>query len=397
MFRGTTRLTDSVLARIAPLVLCLLAGCVPAHGGKARLALPCPVPGASDASAGGANVFVARTNRSECRDGAWVLSRERGDGPAFDRASRGDKHWAFAPGNEAGWFAALKSQALGASHGRPPRVLLYIHGFNNGPDQALDRAHRIAQDADFKGPVVALIWPSQRGVFKYAVDEASNEWTSLYAYELLVKLAAAKLDIVLVSHSMGNRITSEALERLHAQSPDLVGRIRSVVLASPDIDAGLFDRDMARAFTAPERTVTIYASGRDTALAASSRLHGFRRLGDLGCKFAPAAERATATATANATSAGPCYPHLDEASGVRVIDTSAVSQSPFGHSDFIASPAGRADLCRVINNLAEQGRRAIPGYAGVFALGPSAASRADCPDTAPPQPAKRKKAHHAAP
>lgn len=383
----------SLFARIAPIALCLLAGCVPAHGGKARLALPCPAPGPLEASTGSASVFVARTNRSECRDGAWVLSRERGDGPAFDRASRGSKHWAFAPGDETGWFAALKAQAFGASKGQPPRVLLYIHGFNNGPDEALDRAHRIAQDADFKGPVVALIWPSQRGVFKYAVDEASNEWTGLYAYDLLVKLAAAKIDIVLVSHSMGNRITSDALERLNARSPDLVRRVRSVVLASPDIDAGLFDRDVARAFMAPERTVTIYASNRDTALAASSRLHGFRRLGDLGCKFAPTAERTAATATPT----GPCYPHLDGTSGVRVIDTSAVSQSPFGHSDFIASPAGSADLCRVINNLAEQGRRAIPGYAGVFALDASAAARADCPDTAPPEPSKRKKTRYAAP
>lgn len=82
---------------------------------------------------------------------------------------------------------------------------------------------------------------------------------------------------------------------------------------------------------------------------------------------------------------------------MRVIDTSAVSQSPYGHSDFIASPAGSADLCRVINNLAEQGRRAIPGYAGVFALDASAASRADCPDMAPPEPARRKKSRHGEP
>lgn len=141
-------------------------------------------------------------------------------------------------------------------------------------------------------------------MFKYAVDEASKKWASLYAYDLLVKLAAAKLDIVLVSHSMGNRITSDALERLNARSPDLVGSVRSVVLGSPDINAGLFDRDVARAFTAPERTVTIYASDRDTALAASSRMHGFRRLGDLGCKFAPVAQRATTTAATTAARPG---------------------------------------------------------------------------------------------
>lgn len=127
----------SLLARIAPIALCLLAGCAPAHGGNARLALPCPAPHTLEASAGGATLFVARTNRSECRDGASVLSRERGDGPAFDRASCGDKRWAFAPGDKAGWFAALKSEALGANKGKPPRVLLYIHGVNNGPDEAL--------------------------------------------------------------------------------------------------------------------------------------------------------------------------------------------------------------------------------------------------------------------
>jgi pimeloyl-ACP methyl ester carboxylesterase len=378
----------SLFAKFVPAALCLLAGCVPGQVKTGRLALPCPAPGSPAAVAGSPTLFVARTNRSECRDGAWVLSRERGEGPSFDLARRGESHWAFAFGDQDTWLTALKSQAQTSSHGAAPRVLVYIHGFNNTPDAALDRANRIAQDADFKGPVVALIWPSQQGVFKFASDETNNEWTRAYADDVLRKLAGAGLDIVLVSHSMGNRITADVLERLSERAPDLARRVRTVVLASPDLDAGTFERDVARTFAAPDRTVTIYASKRDTALATSSRLHGYRRVGDLGCKFArldlpPTKEQF-------------CYPRIEGARGVRVIDTSAVSNSPFGHSDFIASPAGSADLCRVINGLAEQGRRAIPGYAGVFALDASAASRADCPDAAPPSPPKPGKTRKAA-
>uniref|UniRef100_UPI0025D73F69 alpha/beta hydrolase n=1 Tax=Novosphingobium sp. TaxID=1874826 RepID=UPI0025D73F69 len=249
-----------------------------------------------------------------------------------------------------------------------------------------DRARRIALDADFKGPVVALVWPSQQGVFKFAADETNNEWTRAYAVEVLRKLAGAGLDLVLVSHSMGNRITADALGQLNERDPALARRVRTVVLASPDLDGGTFDRDAARIFAAPERTVTIYASSRDTALATSSRLHGYRRVGDLGCKFARLGRPLSKTDV--------CYPRIEGAGEVRVIDTSAVSDSPFGHSDFIASPAASADLCRVINGHADtrQGRTVIPGYTNVFALDPSAAVRSDCPDADPPPPPKPKKA-----
>ena len=380
--RGLLDVIRSLLSRLAPAALLLLAGCAPGQIKQARLALPCPAPGALDASASGPTLFVARTNRSECRDGAWVLSRERGDGPAFDLARRGEKRWAFAFDDQNKWLATLKAQA--ASHSGPPRVLLYIHGFNNTPDEALDRARRIALDADFKGPVVALVWPSQQGVFKFAADETNNEWTQAYAVEVLRKLAGAGLELVLVSHSMGNRITADALLQLNERDPGLARRVRTVVLASPDLDAGTFDRDVARIFAGPERTVTIYASSRDTALATSSRLHGYRRVGDLGCKFARLGRRPGKTES--------CYPRIEGAGEVRVIDTSAVSDSPFGHSDFIASPAASADLCRVINGHADTklGRTAIPGFAGVFALDASAAARGDCPDADPPPPPKLK-------
>ena len=373
----------SLLTKFAPVAFLLLAGCAPGQINQARLARPCPAPGTFDASASGPTLFVARTNRSECRDGAWVLSRERGDGPAFDLARRGEKHWAFAFDDQDKWLAKLKAQAT--SHSGTPRVLLYIHGFNNTPDEALDRARRIALDADFKGPVVALVWPSQQGVFKFAADETNNEWTRAYAVEVLRMLAGAELDLVLVSHSMGNRITADALLQLNEHDPALALRVRTVVLPSPDLDAGTFDRDVARTFAGPGRTVTIYASSRDTVLATSSRLHGYRRVGDLGCKFARLGRPPGKTES--------CYPHIDGAGEIRVIDTSAVSDSPFGHSDFIASPAGSADLCRVINGHADTGlgRTAVLGFAGVFALDASAAERADCPDADPPPPPKPKK------
>jgi esterase/lipase superfamily enzyme len=373
----------SLLTKLAPVAFLLLAGCAPGQINQARLSRPCPAPGTFDASASGPTLFVARTNRSECRDGAWVLSRERGDGPAFDLARRSEKHWTFAFDDQDKWLAKLKAQAT--SHSGTPRVLLYIHGFNNTPDEALDRARRIALDADFKGPVVALVWPSQQGVFKFAADETNNEWTRAYAVEVLRMLAGAGLDLVLVSHSMGNRITADALLQLNEHDPALALRVRTVVLASPDLDAGTFDRDVARTFAGPGRTVTIYASSRDTALATSSRLHGYRRVGDLGCKFARLGRPPGKTES--------CYPHIDGAGEIRVIDTSAVSDSPFGHSDFIASPAGSADLCRVINGHADTrlGRTAVMGFAGVFALGASAAERTDCPDADPPPPPKPKK------
>ena len=53
-----------------------------------------------------------------------------------------------------------------------------------------------------------------------------------------------------------------------------------------------------------------------------------------------------------------------------VVDTSAVTIGMVHHSDFISTPEGAADLCRVASGAPdlENGRDAVPGHIGRWVL-----------------------------
>ncbi|MEO9129761.1 MAG: alpha/beta fold hydrolase [Sphingomonas sp.] len=248
------------------------------------------------------------------------------------------------------------------------RVLLFVHGFNSAPDEALKRADEVSAAAGFDGPVVAFLWPSQRSVAKYTWDEENERWTQPYLDTLLIELATVSDDVVLVAHSMGNRMAIDALSDLQRAHPELATHIRTVVLASPDVDREIFDRDLARVVVAPGRHVTLYASRLDRALQASWAIHGAPRAGDVNCTYRLRGGKADVTH---------CYPAARP--GLEVVDTSEVSKG-LGHTDFVQAPEGAADLCHALAGQPNpKGRVKVDG---AFVLARGVVDRTGCPEGA---------------
>lgn len=183
--------------------------------------------------------------------------------------------------DHAGFFAGIAAQVKASASGS---AFIFIHGYNVSFEDAARRTGQMAYDLGFDGAPVFYSWPSQGGVARYTVDENNIEWSTphLQAFltDFLQKTAAAK--VYLIGHSMGNRGLARAVAGLIETRPELARRIAEIILTAPDIDADVFQQEIAPRLTAARHPVTLYASSEDLALAASQLVHGYRRAGDSG-------------------------------------------------------------------------------------------------------------------
>jgi esterase/lipase superfamily enzyme len=137
-----------------------------------------------------------------------------------------------------------------------------------------------------------------------------------------------------------------------------------VVLAAPDVDRELFDRDLAPEIVRPGRRIALFVSARDLALRTSWGVHGNPRAGDAGCTFRLRRTRTPDTAR--------CYPAPRGGPGaLTVIDGTDISGG-LGHRNHIETPEGRDALRRFLAPPPD-----LPaGTKGVLVLHPAAAP--DC-------------------
>lgn len=177
-----------------------------------------------------------------------------------------------------GEIAAHVSGRVGISRD----VLLYVHGFNTGLDEARFRLAQIAADGRFSGVPALFAWNSRGGLLAYESDKESAT-TARDALESLI-LDVSRLPGVgrvhILAHSMGAWLTMEALRSIAISGhPDLDGRLGAVMLAAPDIDLNVFRHQVSRL---DPKHVSIFVASNDRALNLSSRIAGDRpRLGAL--------------------------------------------------------------------------------------------------------------------
>lgn len=182
----------------------------------------------------------------------------------------------LSPRSKDAFFSELSDE--GREH-----AFVFVHGFNVTFEDAALRTAQIAYDLDFAGAPIFFSWPSRGDVFAYTVDENTVAWATrhLKAFLVDVRRALPAATIHLVAHSMGNRALTEALRRLSDEvEREELPRWQEVVLAAPDIDAATFREDIAPAIRKTAERITLYASSRDRALAASREVHGYPRAGD---------------------------------------------------------------------------------------------------------------------
>jgi len=344
-------MTKRILPLVAMVAALSLSGCLsvpPAYrvsGAGCTPKMEAPVPARE------AIYFVALGDPDCAGDKLVALSARRGSFHNLHEQAIEPVRYGFATqGTEKAPVLAFAAKdawddGLRQSLQAPPRrILLYVHGYNNGATAALSAADQIAAAARFDGPVVAFIWPSQHAVTKYTWDEENAHWAQAYFDDVLVDLVRQmpEREVVLVSHSMGTRLAIDGLRHLQTTNPDLAGRIRTVVLASPDIDREVFDHDLARDVVRKGRRIALFASGHDLVLRSSWGVHGNPRIGDLGCVFR--------LRRLNTMPSDRCYPGAPTLPGMparpadfTVIDGTDITAG-LGHRNHIETPEGRMAL-----------------------------------------------------
>ncbi len=194
------------------------------------------------------------------------------------------KHFALLqrrPLDEGAFLNELASHLSGRV-GSNRDVLLYVHGFNTGYDEARFRLAQIVLDGRFGGVPALFTWPSTNNLLDYGAAK-ENATISRDALAKLIRELTETPDVGrvhILAHSMGAWLTMEALRQdAIAGSPALAAKLGDVMLAAPDIDLNVFRRQLARLDPAH---VFVLVAANDRALSLSRTLTGDRpRLGAL--------------------------------------------------------------------------------------------------------------------
>lgn len=228
------------------------------------------------------------------------------------------------------FYADLQTR-IRASSGK--KAFIFVHGYNVKFADAARRTAQISYDLGFDGAAVFYSWPSHGipAVFAYTTDEQNVEWSQsnlkLFLEDFFDQSDAQ--NVYLIAHSMGNRALTRAVSALVADKPSVRERLKEIILTAPDIDAEVFQRDIAPALSASDRPITLYASSNDFALRISKKVHGSPRAGDAG-------------------------PNLVITKGIETIDATNTDTSFIGHSYYAERLSILADMFYMIT----EGRRA---------------------------------------
>lgn len=215
-------------------------------------------------------------------------------------------------------------------------VLLFVHGYNVEFDEAILRTAQLSWDLNFKGAAVAYCWPSQGNLQGYFSDEAAAEYSRPHFTEMLQLLLnnAGTGNLYIIAHSMGSRVVSRALEKLHDSGVKFGSRIKQLIFAAPDIDAAIFSEQIAPAFSQLNQ-VTLYASEKDKALMLSEFVrYDYPRAGQGGSNI--------------------CI-----VPGIDTIDASDVNTDFLGHGYFAATKPLINDIYNVIANAHRPDKRLL--------------------------------------
>ncbi len=272
------------------------------------------------------------------------------------------------------WLQQIAAQAA-LNDGR---VILYTHGYNETFLETASRIARFKTIAQFNGPIIQYSWPSHRKALRYATDGTNLQLYKPQYANIVQKLAALPevKSLILISHSLGSQLLLHGLQEidLAAKKPNSVDyskKITNVILASPDIDKQIFETIASRHIMTDEkvangRRITVYNSAKDKAIKLSHIINGYERLGGTRCDD-PNALVDDDLIAINPKAKARCYAILPETinkeqqSGLHIVDTSEVSNSSNGHSDFINAPEACSDFSAVINDmpLNDKRRRSI--------------------------------------
>lgn len=205
----------------------------------------------------------------------------RRDGPA-----RPDRHFLTVGHESIDSTAEMERhlrQRLAAISPENREVVLFVHGFNTNFPEALYRMAQIQTDFAVPGQPVLFSWPSNAQTQGYLYDRDSTLIARNALEETLRRLDRISGGrVTLIGFSMGAFLAVETLRQVGRSSdPSLLGRLRGVVLISPDIDVQLFRASAPEIRPFPDPFL-ILASRQDRALGLAALITGQKsRLGSI--------------------------------------------------------------------------------------------------------------------
>lgn len=161
---------------------------------------------------------------------------------------------------------------------RPPAdrdILFFVHGYNTTTSEAIMHVAQFVEDSGFEGIPVLFTWASAGRLTRYVYDLNS----ALVARSRLIDAAeivsrSIGTEYHVFAHSMGGFLTMEAIVYASQKGQfDRTGRLRNVVLASPDIDLDLFRAQLGEIDTSFDRFFVLLSQD-DYALRASRAVAG---------------------------------------------------------------------------------------------------------------------------
>jgi len=180
-------------------------------------------------------------------------------------------------------------------------ILVFVHGYNNSFKDGVFRAAQLSHDLNFKGITCLFSWASKANIFSYTADETNIEWSIPHFEEFLEDIASKSgaKNINVIAHSMGNRALARTLQSFQDKHTNI--HFNQIILAAPDIDAAIFNRDISPLFKGFATRTTLYCSSLDKAILISKAVHGYKRAGEGGknISVSPGVETIDATSLGN--------------------------------------------------------------------------------------------------
>lgn len=199
----------------------------------------------------------------------------------FERTPDPDKHFILKSVTPLTTEATRRELADRLKAASEKSMLVFVHGYNTGFQDAALRTAQLAYDLQFPGIPFFYSWPSANRVRAYLQDEETARLSEGVFEGIVRELSALPAQsIYIVAHSMGNRVVGHGLQR-YVNAGGKTNHIKEVLLAAPDINAEIFKDEIVPRLEQMRGTrTTIYASSSDVALIASKVVHGFRRVGE---------------------------------------------------------------------------------------------------------------------
>lgn len=184
--------------------------------------------------------------------------------------------------NDASSFRKQLNTALDHKKKGKREIFLFIHGYNNNFADSTFRAAQFTYDYSLDSITVHYSWPSGGALGLYVYDRDSADFARDGLADLLTLISQTDADkITVIAHSMGNYVLMEAMRSLALKGQHKpIDRITSLLMAAPDIDVDVFERQLKDIKKMPNPTAVL-VSKKDKALLISGKLTGgHARIGD---------------------------------------------------------------------------------------------------------------------